>query len=71
MLTALYNTQIVSNGNITEGKAVILKEDKILSVVNPADIPANAERIDLKGAYLAPGFIDLVRCLAACQAQLL
>jgi len=59
MLTALYNTQIVSNGNITEGKAVILKEDKILSVVTLADIPANAERIDLKGAYLAPGLIDL------------
>ena len=59
MLTALYNTQIVSNGNITEGKAVILKGDKILSVVDPADIPADAKGIDLKGAYLAPGLIDL------------
>jgi hypothetical protein len=33
MLTALYNTQIVSNGNITEGKAVIIKEDKICKVL--------------------------------------
>ena len=59
MLTALYNTQIVSNGNITAGKAVIIKEDKILSVVNPENIPADANRVDLKGAYLVPGLIDL------------
>jgi N-acetylglucosamine-6-phosphate deacetylase len=59
MLTALYNTQIVSNGNITEGKAVIIKEDKILSVVDLSDIPADAERVDLQGAYLTPGLIDL------------
>lgn len=59
MLTALYNTQIVSNGNITEGKAVIIQQDKILSVINVSDIPADAQRIDLNGAYVAPGLIDL------------
>jgi N-acetylglucosamine-6-phosphate deacetylase len=59
MLTALYNTQIVSNGNITEGKAVIIQEDKILSITDYSDIPANAQRIDLNGAYLAAGLIDL------------
>jgi N-acetylglucosamine-6-phosphate deacetylase len=59
MLTALYNTQIVSNGNITAGKAVIIQEDRILSVVNVSDIPASAGRIDLNGVYIAPGLIDL------------
>jgi N-acetylglucosamine-6-phosphate deacetylase len=59
MLTALYNTQIVSNGYITGGKAVIINDGKIISVVDLSDIPADAKRIDLHGAYLAPGFIDL------------
>jgi N-acetylglucosamine-6-phosphate deacetylase len=59
MLTALYNTQIVSNGSITVGKAVIIQEDKILSVIDVTDIPADAQLVDLNGAYLAPGLIDL------------
>jgi N-acetylglucosamine-6-phosphate deacetylase len=59
MLTALYNTQIVSNGNITGGKAVMINDDKILSVISPENIPDHARRINLQGAYLAPGFIDL------------
>jgi N-acetylglucosamine-6-phosphate deacetylase len=59
MLTALYNMQIVSNGNITGGKAVIINDDKILSVISPENIPDHARRINLQGAYLASGFIDL------------
>ncbi|WP_158828747.1 N-acetylglucosamine-6-phosphate deacetylase [Mucilaginibacter lacusdianchii] len=59
MLTALYNTQIVSNGNITEGKAVIIQNHHIHSIVPVDAIPADAERIDLQEAYLAPGLIDL------------
>ncbi|WP_345949481.1 N-acetylglucosamine-6-phosphate deacetylase [Mucilaginibacter sp. PAMB04274] len=59
MLTALYNTIIVSNGNLTAGKAVILKAGKIDAIVNEAEIPADAERINLNLALLAPGLIDL------------
>ena len=59
MLTALYNTQIVTGGAIIEGKAVIINQDKITAVVNENDIPAGAGLIDLKGDYLAPGFLDL------------
>jgi len=59
MLTALYNTQIVSNGNITAGKAVIIQEHQISSVVDAINIPADAERIDLNGSYIASGLIDL------------
>ncbi|WP_342646687.1 N-acetylglucosamine-6-phosphate deacetylase [Mucilaginibacter sp. CSA2-8R] len=59
MLTALYNTQIVTGGAITSGKAVIIDQDKILAVVNEQDIPAGAQLIDLKGDYIAPGLLDL------------
>jgi len=59
MLTALYNALIVSNGEIAEGKAVIIKDSKILSIIKVADIPGDIEKIDLHGAYVAPGLIDL------------
>jgi N-acetylglucosamine-6-phosphate deacetylase len=59
MLTALYNAQIVSGGKLTAGNAVIVKNNQIQSVI-PADaIPSGMERVDLQGAYLAPGLIDL------------
>jgi N-acetylglucosamine-6-phosphate deacetylase len=59
MLTALYNTQIVTGGAIISGKAVIINQDKITAVVNQQDIPEGAELIDLKGDYMAPGLLDL------------
>ncbi|MDT3403374.1 N-acetylglucosamine-6-phosphate deacetylase [Mucilaginibacter terrae] len=59
MLTALYNTQIVSAGTICPGKAVIIEGEQITAIVNEADIPEEADKIDLDGAYLAPGLIDL------------
>lgn len=59
MLTALYNTQLVTGGAIIPGKAVIINQDKIAAVVNEQDIPAGAELIDLKGDYLASGLLDL------------
>ncbi|MBS7564336.1 N-acetylglucosamine-6-phosphate deacetylase [Mucilaginibacter sp. Bleaf8] len=59
MLTALYNTLIVADGNITGDKAVIIEDNQIRAVTPVLEIPAQAERIDLKGAYLAPGLIDL------------
>jgi N-acetylglucosamine-6-phosphate deacetylase len=59
MLTALYNTQIVTGGAIISGKAVIINQSKIAAVVNQQDIPEGAELIDLKGDYIAPGLLDL------------
>jgi N-acetylglucosamine-6-phosphate deacetylase len=59
MLTALYNTQIVTGGAIISGKTVIINQDKIAAVVNQQDIPKGAELIDLKGDYIAPGLLDL------------
>jgi len=59
MITALHNLRIVTDGTVTHGKAVLISGDKIADVVDEHTIPANAEKVDLNGVYLAPGFIDL------------
>ncbi|RYU86218.1 N-acetylglucosamine-6-phosphate deacetylase [Mucilaginibacter terrigena] len=59
MITALHNLKLISGGNIAKGKAVLIEGSKIKAVIDETDIPADAERKDLNGAYLAPGFIDL------------
>lgn len=59
MLTALCNTQIITNGEILSGKSVLIENGKIKAIVDEDAIPADAQQIDLNGAYLAPGLIDL------------
>ncbi|UEG53641.1 N-acetylglucosamine-6-phosphate deacetylase [Mucilaginibacter daejeonensis] len=59
MLTALFNTQIISNGVITKGKAVLINGTRITEVVDEDAIPQDAERRDLQGAYIASGLLDL------------
>ncbi len=59
MITALHNLQLVSEGSIVRGKAVLITGDKITAIVDEIAIPENTEKRDLNGAYLAPGLIDL------------
>jgi N-acetylglucosamine-6-phosphate deacetylase len=59
MITALHNLQLISNGQITQGKAVLISDNTIIDVIDDTAIPADADKHDLKGSYLAPGFIDL------------
>ena len=59
LITALHNALIISDGQIIPGKAVLFSEGKITGVVSDSDVPTDAEKIDLKGAFLAPGLIDL------------
>jgi N-acetylglucosamine-6-phosphate deacetylase len=59
MTKALYNLQLISDGQIAAGKAVLISGDKITAVVDQQAIPDGADKIDLGGAYLAPGLIDL------------
>src|ERR1700733_4476186 len=59
MITALHNLQIISDGNITRGKAVLISGDQITDVINENAIPEDAGKIDLNGAFLASGLIDL------------
>jgi N-acetylglucosamine-6-phosphate deacetylase len=59
MTTALHNLQIISDGVITRGKAILISEGKISEVIYENAIPHDAEKIDLGGAFAAPGLIDL------------
>ncbi|WP_183567591.1 N-acetylglucosamine-6-phosphate deacetylase [Mucilaginibacter sp. SP1R1] len=59
MITALYNLKLISGGQITEGQAVLISGSQVIDVIAADAIPADAKKVDLDGAYLAPGFIDL------------
>lgn len=59
MTTAFHNLQLISDGSIATNKAVLIEGDKIVDVIDDNAIPSDAKRIDLNGAYLAPGLIDL------------
>ena len=59
MITALHNLQLISGGEVLSGKAVLIEGKTIKAVIAESEIPAEAEKKDIKGAYLAPGFIDL------------
>jgi N-acetylglucosamine-6-phosphate deacetylase len=59
MITALHNLKLISGGAITTGKAVLIEGSKIKAVVEETAVPDDADKKDLNGAYLAPGFIDL------------
>jgi N-acetylglucosamine-6-phosphate deacetylase len=59
MITALHNLQIISGGSVVPGKAVLITEDRITAIVDEQAIPEQTKKVDLNGAYLAPGLIDL------------
>jgi N-acetylglucosamine-6-phosphate deacetylase len=59
MITVLHNLQIISDGQIARGKAIVISDGKIIDVIPVAAIPQSAEKIDLMGAFVAPGLIDL------------
>jgi N-acetylglucosamine-6-phosphate deacetylase len=59
MITALHNTQIITNGETLANKAVLIENGKIKAIINADAIPSDAKRINLNNNYLTPGFIDL------------
>jgi N-acetylglucosamine-6-phosphate deacetylase len=58
-LLALTNCRIYTATDSLDGHAVLVKSGRIADVVGEVDIPAGAERLDLAGGHLAPGFIDI------------
>jgi len=58
-LDALVEGRVLLDGEIVEGRAVVLEAGRIAAVVPPGEVPARARRLDLEGGLLAPGFIDL------------
>jgi N-acetylglucosamine-6-phosphate deacetylase len=59
MTTALHNLQLISDGVSAPGKAILISKGKITDVIVDNTIPQDAEKIDLEGAFVAPGLIDL------------
>jgi N-acetylglucosamine-6-phosphate deacetylase len=59
MITVLHNLQIISDGQIARGKAILISAGKIIDVISVVAIPQDTEKIDLRGAFVAPGLIDL------------
>ncbi len=59
MITALYNLRLISNGIITASKAILISDKQTIKIIDDGNLPADATAINLKGAYVAPGLIDL------------
>jgi N-acetylglucosamine-6-phosphate deacetylase len=57
--TALLNGRVLLDRGFETGRAVILEGERIAAVVEAKEVRASARRIDLDGAMLAPGFIDV------------
>lgn len=56
---ALVNCKIYTGNEVLKNSALIIEGERINSIVEPNEIPADAKQIDLHGKILAPGFIDL------------
>jgi N-acetylglucosamine-6-phosphate deacetylase len=58
MVRALVNGRVLAGGQWIERQAVVIDGKRIAAIVAEADVPADAERIDLGGGTLVPGFLD-------------
>jgi len=59
IMYALTNCKVYTGRDVLTDHAVIINNDIIQAVCPKDQLPANIELIDLKGANLSPGFIDL------------
>jgi N-acetylglucosamine-6-phosphate deacetylase len=59
MATAFMAREIFTGQTIETGKAVLVKDSKIVDIVAASDIPAGYRQQQLDGYLLAPSFIDL------------
>lgn len=59
MTTALLNSRVLTPLGLIEGGAVIVEGGRIAQVCSENLAPPEAERIDLRGGTLVPGFIDV------------
>jgi N-acetylglucosamine-6-phosphate deacetylase len=59
MATALVNGRVLLDGGFTKGAAVLIDGGRIAAVTGDAALPVAADRHDLGGGLLVPGFIDI------------
>ncbi|HLU81791.1 MAG TPA: N-acetylglucosamine-6-phosphate deacetylase, partial [Trueperaceae bacterium] len=58
-LTAWTGGRVVLPTGVVEGHAVLTSGSRIVAVCRHGDVPTDARREDLDGAYLLPGLIDI------------
>ena len=58
MLAALVNGRVLTEAGVVDGRAVLIEGGKIVGVVDAREVPADADRRDLAGGLLVPGYID-------------
>ena len=60
-IAAIYNAKLVLETGIAADGIVIIEDDTIVALGNAGQvtIPENALKIDAKGAYVGPGFVDI------------
>ncbi|MDR7231572.1 N-acetylglucosamine-6-phosphate deacetylase [Caulobacter sp. BE264] len=58
MLAALENGRILTGEGVIEGRALLIEGGVIKAIVTRDAIPDDAQRLDLDGGLLTPGFID-------------
>ncbi|MBD9434590.1 N-acetylglucosamine-6-phosphate deacetylase [Pseudoxanthomonas sp. PXM03] len=56
--TALCHARVLTPDGVVDGLAVLMQDGRIADLVANDAVPAEAKRVDLGGALLAPGFID-------------
>ncbi len=59
MLKALINATVFTGDEKVTGKAVIVNNDRIETLVDQSEVPDAAEKINCENNFLAPGLIDL------------
>ena len=59
MATAFIAREIFTGQDIQTGKAVLVKEGKVVDIVAASAIPADYRQRKLPGYMLAPAFVDL------------
>jgi N-acetylglucosamine-6-phosphate deacetylase len=58
-MKAYCNGRIFTGTKTLNDLCVLTKNEEIIDLVDPKNVPADAERIDLKGHLLAPAFMDI------------
>jgi N-acetylglucosamine-6-phosphate deacetylase len=59
MIRALTNATIFTGSEKITGKALLIRNDRIESIIDPATIPGDTEIFDCGGSFLSAGLIDL------------
>ena len=59
MLTAFINATIFTGSETISSKSLLIRNDRIESIVDPSTVPEYAEIIDCKDRFISAGLIDL------------